>query len=71
MKHYRVYCFDGGSRIINAEWIEAGSDDIALQSARATFDCFKIEVWDRDRLVGRHERSEADQRIIRNRHRST
>jgi len=29
VKHYRVYCFDGGSRIIGAEWIEAESDEAA------------------------------------------
>lgn len=58
MKHYRVYCLDCGSRIISAEWIKADSDDAALHSAKGTFDCFKVEVWDRDRLVGRDQRSE-------------
>jgi len=70
VKHYRVYCFDGGSRIIGAEWIEAESDEAAFRSAQETFDCFRIEVWDRDRLIGRHERSEASQPIITSRSRA-
>ena len=58
MKHYRVYCFDGGSRIINADWIEAENDAEALQAAKNAYDCFRIEVWDRDWLVGRYQRGE-------------
>jgi len=58
VKHYRVYCFDGGSRIINADWIEAENDAEALQAAKNAYDCFRIEVWDRDRLVGRYQRGE-------------
>jgi len=53
---YRVYCFDGGSRIIKADWIEAFNDAQALQEAKSAMpDCFRTEVWDRDRLVGRIE----------------
>ena len=54
---YRVYCFDGGSRITGAEWIEALNDAGALQSAKESYDCFRVEVWDRDRLVGRAQRT--------------
>ena len=58
MKHYRIYCFDGGSRIISADWIEADSDDAAYHAAKEAFYCFRVEVWDRKRLIGRHMRSE-------------
>ena len=58
MIHYRVYCFDGASRIVEADWLEAHDDVRALHAAREAFDCFRVEVWDRDRLAGRHERGE-------------
>lgn len=51
---YRVYCLDGVNRFVRAEPIEAASDDNALRMARVVMgDCFKCEVWERDRLVGR------------------
>ena len=43
---------------INADWIEAENDAEALQAAKNAYDCFRIEVWDRDRLVGRYQRGE-------------
>ena len=52
LRDYRLYCFDGGSRIISAEWIAAVNDAAALQQAKR-LDCYRVEVWDRDRLVGR------------------
>ena len=58
MIHYRVYCFDGASRIVGADWVEAPDDLQALIAARNAFDCFRVEVWERDRLAGRHERGE-------------
>ena len=56
MKKYRVYCFDGGSRIIKADWIDAADDADALVVAKDIMDCPKVEIWDRYRLVGRYER---------------
>lgn len=55
MKTYRVYCFDGGSRIVRADWLEAFNDAEALVAAKGLMDCFRIEVWERDRLAGRYE----------------
>jgi hypothetical protein len=55
VKPYRVYCFDGASRIVLAEWIEAANDCEGLKAARVLMDCFRSEVWDKDRLVGRIE----------------
>jgi hypothetical protein len=57
MKYYRRYCFDGAGRIISAEWLQAVNDAQALVEAKEKSDCFRLEVWDRDRLVGRHEPS--------------
>lgn len=59
MKMYRVYCFDGGSRIVGAEWIEAANDAEALQAAKDAFDCVRVEVWDRGRFAGRYLRNGA------------
>lgn len=57
MQKYRIYCFDGGSRIVKADWLEAANDAVAVQEANVTIpDCFRIEVWERDRLVGRIDR---------------
>lgn len=54
MKDYRLYCFDGASRITAAEWINAASDDDAVDAAKVMMNgCFRAEVWERDRLVGR------------------
>lgn len=62
--NYRIYCFDGASRIISAEWLPATNDAEALSYAKHTKDGFRIEVWDRARLVGRHQRREAEARDI-------
>lgn len=58
MISYRIYCFDGGSRIVNADWIDAMNDADALSAAKEIMNCVRVEVWDRDRLVARHDRSE-------------
>lgn len=58
VKTYRVYCFDGASRITNAEWIEATNDGEALVAAKQAVDCHRIEVWERDRRVGFYLRGE-------------
>ena len=52
MKDYRLYCFDGASRITAAEWISAATDHEAVDTAKVMMNgCFRAEVWDRDRLV--------------------
>lgn len=54
MKDYRVYCFDGASRITAAEWINAATDNEAIDAAKVVMNgCFRAEVWDRERLVER------------------
>ena len=57
MQMYRIYCFDGGSRIVKADWLQAVNDAVAVHEAKSTIpDCVRIEVWDRNRLVGRIDR---------------
>jgi len=54
VREYRVYCFDGASRIMSADWISAINDAEAyIQTKTRLRDCFRVELWDRDRLVGR------------------
>ena len=53
MKSYRIYCFDGASKIVRAEWLDAGDDADAVNAAKQVDGCVRIEVWDRDRLVAR------------------
>jgi hypothetical protein len=53
MRMYRVYCFDGSGRIVQADWIEAADDSAAVETARNGMDCPRIEIWDRQRLVER------------------
>lgn len=53
MKNYRIYYFDGASKIVRAEWLEASDDADAIAAAKQVNGCVRIEVWDRDRLVGR------------------
>jgi hypothetical protein len=55
MTAYRVYCLDGASHFIAAEWIEADDDDHALDVAAQLKIGLRREVWDRDRLIGRIE----------------
>ena len=58
MKAYRIYCLDGASRFVRADWLEAVNDATALTEAKSLDECFRVEVWDRDRLVGRIEREQ-------------
>jgi hypothetical protein len=53
MRMYRVYCFDGAGRILQADWVEAADDDAAVAAARDLMNCPVVEVWDRGRLVAR------------------
>ena len=46
---------------MNADWIEAVNDAEALHLATKRFDCFRLEVWDRERFAGRYQREWASQ----------
>ena len=52
MPDYRLYCLDGAGRISLADWIEADSDEQAIEKARAKqHGARKCEIWQRRRLV--------------------
>jgi hypothetical protein len=55
--NYRLYRLDGAGKISNAEWIEAPDDEQASREAHERADGGLCELWDRDRLVLRLERS--------------
>ena len=52
---YRIYEMDGAGRFSKAEWIEAGTDEAALATARARTRSEAFEVWQGGRLVGKSE----------------
>jgi hypothetical protein len=52
MPDYRLYCLDGAGRITLADWIEADSDEDAIEKARIKRQgARKCEIWERRRLV--------------------
>ena len=53
MTAYRLYHIDGAGRFSTAEWIEADSDEAAIEAARATCKPLGCELWQGNRLVGR------------------
>jgi hypothetical protein len=56
MPIYRAYLIDGNDRVASYKPVEADSDTEALQAARQFVDGCDVEVWDRDRRIGRLER---------------
>lgn len=55
---YRLYCLDGANRFDRAENFEAPDDNEAVRRARSLMGAaLKCEVWQRNRLVARIDRS--------------
>ena len=55
-QQYRLYCLSRGGGISLADWIEAESDEQAIERARLIqHGARKIEIWQRDRLVAAME----------------
>ena len=52
MAKYIVYCLNEAGKIWRSEWIDADSDEEALDIARALRLPHGCEVWDHDRPVG-------------------
>jgi hypothetical protein len=50
---YRIFIRDEDGRIVSSNPINADSDESALRVAGAYLDGGSVEVWDRQRLVGR------------------
>ena len=55
MPTYRAYLINGDNRVSSYRPIEAGTDVEALKAARRFADGCDVEVWDRDRKIGRLE----------------
>lgn len=53
--NYRVYCHDRSAKIVNAEWVDASSDEEAIAAVRARYSHFQCEIWDGNRLVAKME----------------
>lgn len=53
MAAYRLYHIDGGGRFSAAEWIEAESDEAAIEVARALNKSIAGELWLGQRFIGR------------------
>jgi len=53
---YRLYRLDGAGKITSAEWIEADSDDQAMDEARLRASDIEFEVWQNRRLVSTYRR---------------
>ena len=53
MANFRLYRLDGAGKIASAEWLAADDDDHALQVARSMNESTTVEIWNRNRFVGR------------------
>jgi hypothetical protein len=50
---YKLYCLDGDGKITRSDWIDAQSDDEAVEIARAMNKSVDCEIWRGNRLVAR------------------
>ena len=56
MASYRLYCLDGASRFLKAEWLEAVDDVMAVVVARdMSRQSVMCELWAGNRLVARFD----------------
>jgi hypothetical protein len=53
---YRLYSLDGVNKVASGEWIEAESDQDAIEAAKAKFADGHCEIWEGPRFVARLER---------------
>ena len=53
MATYRLYCLDGVGKVASAEWIDADSDEEALDEAERLRRGRSCELWANSRLVAR------------------
>ena len=49
--NYRVYCHGGANKVVNAEWVDARSDEEAVAFVEATYPSYDCELWEGRRLV--------------------
>jgi len=48
---YRLYRLDGVDKVASAEWLEANSDEAAIDAAEPLHNGRKCELWQANRLV--------------------
>ena len=53
MGTYRLYCLDGVGKVASADWIEAATDEAALEAAGKLRNGRACELWQANRLVMR------------------
>ena len=53
MANFRLYRLDGAGKIGTAEWLEAEDENHALELARALNASTAVEIWNRNKLIGR------------------
>lgn len=64
MADYRLYCLDGNGHIGLADWVQADSDEQAIDAARKLRpDAHRCEIWLKSRLVAKLNAHGAFERI--------
>jgi len=53
---YRLYRLDGAGRIDTADWLDAASEEAAIENARSRVPEGGFELWQGQRLVIRERR---------------
>jgi hypothetical protein len=51
MAMYRLYCLNGDGDVVTSHWIEAASDDEAIQDVKKNHPDTRCEIWLGKRLV--------------------
>jgi hypothetical protein len=53
LANFRLYRLDGAGKISSAEWLAADDDGHALELARDLKASTTLEIWNRNKLIGR------------------
>lgn len=53
MTGYRLYGLDGVHKVASGDWIDADSDEDAIEAAKKTYRGSECEIWQGTRLVAR------------------
>lgn len=55
MAKYRLYCLNPDGEVATSHWIDAASDDDAIQEAKRNYPATRCEIWLGKRLVAEFE----------------
>jgi hypothetical protein len=61
MTDYRVYVLDSDGHFVRAILLDCPDDNAASESAKQFVDSDNIELWQRDRLIAKFDRTPAGQ----------